>query len=136
MTDVVITAANVVKGAGAKTRTGIAGATITAGQVVYSDASDSNKLKLADSDGATALRTPVGIALHGAASGQPLTYQYEGLLTIGGTVAAGIIYVCSDTPGGLMPSDDLETGDYTTVMAIGQSTSVIKVQIVEGGVAV
>ena len=35
MTDLAITAANVVKGSGATYDTGVAGATITAGQLVY-----------------------------------------------------------------------------------------------------
>jgi hypothetical protein len=42
-----ITAANVLAGANAKKRTGVAGATITAGQTVYEDSTDSNKFKLA-----------------------------------------------------------------------------------------
>lgn len=135
MTDLVITAANVVPGTNAKKKTGTAGATITAGQTVYLDTSD-NKYKAYDADSATAaVRTLAGIALHGASNGQPLTIQYEGNITIGATVAAGVIYVGSDTAGGIMPAADIETGDYVTVIGIGISTTQIKMALIDSGVA-
>ncbi len=46
MADLSITAANVLRGSNARVETGIFGATVTAGQVVYRDASDNNKFKL------------------------------------------------------------------------------------------
>lgn len=135
MTDLVITAANVVPGTGAKKRTGTAGATITAGQTVYLDSSD-NKYKAYDADsGTAAVRTLAGIALNGASNGQPLTIQYDGNITIGATVAAGVIYVGSDTAGGIMPAADIETGDYVTVIGVGISTTQIKLTFIESGVA-
>ena len=135
MADLTITAANVVPGTGAKKRTGTAGTTITAGQTVYLDATD-NKYKLYDADSATAaVRALAGIALNGAANGQPLTVQYEGNITIGATVAAGVIYVGSDTAGGIMPAADIETGDYVTVIGVGISTTQIKLAFIESGVA-
>jgi hypothetical protein len=88
MADISITAASVVPSTNAVKRTGTAGATITAGQLVYKDASDSNKIKLADND-ASAAATVVGIALNGASSGQPITYaETDPELTIGATVAS------------------------------------------------
>ena len=53
MTDLVITAANVIAGTGARRALGTAGATITAGKVVYFDSSTS-KYKLADNNSGTA----------------------------------------------------------------------------------
>lgn len=135
MTDIVITAANVLPGSDAKKKTGTAGATITAGQTVYLDSSD-NKYKLFDADSATAAaRTLAGVALNGASNGQPLTVQYEGNITIGGTVVAGVTYVGSDTPGGIMPTADVETGDYVTVLGIGINTTQIRMKLIASGVA-
>lgn len=135
MADLSITAANVVAGSGAKKVTGVAGASITAGQVVYADASDSDKLKLADNDSATAaVRSPVGIALHAAASGQPLTYIAKGPVTIGATLAAGGVYSLSSTAGGICPVADIATGDYNTVLGVATSTTVLDVNIIESGV--
>jgi hypothetical protein len=134
--DIVVTSANVIKGTGAKTRSGIAGTTITAGQTLYKDTSDSDKYKLYDSDGATAIvRKLAGVSLHGASAGQPITLQYEGNITIGATVAAGTVYLGSDTPGGIRPNVDSNSGDYITVLGVGISTTEIYMKIVETTVA-
>jgi hypothetical protein len=134
MADISITAANVVPGSDAVRESGTAGATITAGQLVYLDTSDM-KFKLADANGAAALRVPNGIALNGASNGQPLSVQKGGDITIGGTMTAGIPYFLSDTPGGLCPLPDIGTGEYSCIVGIAKSTSVLAVNIQPSGVA-
>jgi len=131
-----ITAGSVVKGTGAKTTTGIAGASITAGQVVYLD-SATQKYQLCDADsGTAAARTAAGIALHAAAANQPLTVQTSGQITIGATVAPGVAYFTSATAGGVAPVADNTTGVYPTFLGFGISTTVIALDFVEAGVAV
>ena len=135
MADLTITAANVVKGANATTRDGIAGATITAGQVVYRDSAD-GKYKLADSNSATAaVRSSDGIALNGASDNQPIEVLTEGDITIGATLTAGVAYYLSDTPGGIAPVADVGSGEYSTIIGIAESASVLNVQIHESGAA-
>ncbi len=135
MADLVITAASVLPGASAKKINGTAGATITAGQVLYLD-SATNTLKLADNDSATAaVREPVGIALHAAASGQPLTYLSSGSITIGATTAVGVVYVLSSTAGGICPVADVGAGDYNSIIGIGTSVTAINVKIHSAGAA-
>jgi hypothetical protein len=126
MADLSITAANVLKSATAQVATGVAGASITAGQTLYVDAGDSNKLKLCMT---TSTRYAVaGIALHAAASGQPISYvTRDPEFTIGATVAVGIPYGVSDTAGGIAPMSDNGTGDYATFVGIGISTTKIAV---------
>jgi len=134
MTDITITATSVVPGANARTVDCIAGAAITAGQVVYLEASTST-VKLADCDSATAeVRSPLGIALNGAASGQPVEVLTSGNITIGGTVAASVPYFLSPTAGGICPLADVLTGDYGVFLGWGISTTAINVSIVECGV--
>lgn len=136
MADLVITAASVAAGAGSTRENGTAGASITAGQVVYKDASDSNKFKLADNDSATAaVRSVYGIALHAAASGQPLTVLTQGPITIGATTAVGEVYCLSSTAGGICPHADIGAGDYNTIIGIGTSTTVIDVKLHAAGAA-
>jgi len=136
MADLTITAANVLAGGAAIKETGIAGATITAGQTVYKDAAD-GKFKLADADSATAgIRALYGVALHGASNGQPLTVAKSGPVTIGATVIVGTTYVLSDTPGGIMPIGDLEAGDYVAHLGIATTAAIIDVAIKNSGVAV
>lgn len=134
MADLTITAANVVAVAG-KTVVGTAGATLTAGQVVYLDTATAS-YKLADNNsGTAAVRSPGGIALNAAASGQPVSVFQSGTITIGATLTGGVAYYLSDTPGGICPVADLVTGEYPTFLGIATSASVLKVAIVESGFA-
>jgi len=136
MTDLVITAANVLSGSGAKITHGTAGATVTAGQTVYRDPTDS-KYKLADNNSATAaVRSVDGFALHASLAGQPLAVHESGPLTVGATMTAGTVYVLSDTPGGVQPTTDLGSGEYPTILGIATSTTVLNVNIQESGVAI
>lgn len=136
MADITITAASVVASGGNVIADCTAGATITAGQVVYLESS-SNTIKLADADSGTAeVRSPYGIALNGGASGQPVKVLRSGLVTIGATLTAGLAYYLSKTAGGICPVADIASGGYATVLGIATSTSVLKVNITESGVAV
>jgi len=131
MVDITVTAANVASGANAKVTHGTAGATITAGQVVYYDAASTAKWLLADTDSATsAVRVPQGIALNGASSGQPIAVQTDGQITIGATIAAGVAYYLSGTPGGICPVADVAADDYPAIIGIGVSTAILDINIV------
>lgn len=135
MADLTITAANVVPGAGARITNGTAGATITAGQVVYLDPAD-NRFKLADCDNASAtIRAAFGIATHGAAAGQPLAVQTAGELAMGAILLAGVAYYLSPNAGGIAPVADIASGDNTVIVGMAKSTSVLTVGIVASGAA-
>lgn len=134
MADISITAANVVAGSNSTREQGTAGAAITAGQWVYRDAN--GKYQLADSNSGTALaRTPRGVALNNAAANQPLTIAKGGDVTIGGTLTAGVAYYLSDTPGGMCPVADVGSGEYSCILGIASSASVLKIDIQASGVA-
>lgn len=132
MSDISITAANVLKGTNAVTENGHAGETITAGQAVYLDAT-TNKYKLADANGAAALRVPRGIALNGASDGQPLQVQTRGSIAIGATLTAGVTYYLSSDPGGICPLADVGSGEYVCIIGIATSTSVLALGINASG---
>lgn len=91
-----------------------AGATLAAGQMVYRDASDSNKIKLADANGTSAVADAHGLAAAAASTGQPVIILRKGTFTVGATVAVGTRYVLSATAGGVCPEADLVTNDYVT----------------------
>lgn len=132
MVDLVITAASVLPGTdteGAQFEAGIAGASITAGQPVYLD-STTNTYKLADNnDTSAALSVVRGIALHAAATGQPLKIQTRGPITIGATVASGSVYVLSATAGGIAPVADLATGNRCTILGVGLNGSTTRINL-------
>jgi hypothetical protein len=135
MADLSVTAANVVKGSTAEVKDGIAAVTITAGQVLYADASDGFKLKLAQCDTTAAEAAVVGIALNGGSANQPIRYITRGKYNPGGTVTIGIIYALSAAAGAIAPNADLTTGNRVTVLGIGTTASEIDVQIHVSGVA-
>lgn len=135
MADISITPASVIKGTSGQPQSGIAGATITAGQALYIDTADSNKLKLADADGTSPANVVAGIALHASLAGQPIAYDVsDSAFQFGGTVLAGDTIWLSDTPGGVTKTfSDLEAGDAVVVLGVATSTTVINLSIVAGG---
>lgn len=129
MADLVITAANVVPGAGAQFLTRNAGATITAGQVVYSDV---NSLwQLSKANGTAAQKAMAGIALANASLNQPLIVQTAGQITIGATVVAGtgVYFMSGNNAGGIAPFADVGAGWLVWLLGIAISTTVINLQL-------
>lgn len=134
MADLSITAASVVKGSGATVEQGTAGATITAGQVVYKAAA-TGKYGLADCDSATAeVKVPRGIALNGASDGQPLAIVRAGDVTIGATLTPGTAYYLSPVAGGICPLADVASGDNVVLLGLAKSASVLALDIQVSGV--
>lgn len=135
MTDISITAANVVAGGNAAKESGVAGETVAAGKAVYR-ASATRKWMLADSNSGTAeARRAVGIALNTASLNQPLTVQKAGDITIGATVTAGTAYYLSDAPGGICPLADVGSGESVCLLGLAKSTTVIAIDIQFPGVS-
>lgn len=136
MADLTITAASVLAYADVTPIDGILGATLTAGQAVYIDTSDSNKLKAADCDSSSTTATVAGILLTGGGSGQPCKYAKSGEITIGATVTVGEIYVLSGNAGGIAQEGDLASGDYVSVIGVGTTAARIRVNLLNSGVQV
>lgn len=134
MADMTVTAANVALVSGSTERV-TAGATITAGQVVYKDTTDANKYKLAINTSVAAAAAG-GIALNGASDDQPLVVQTGGTIAPGGTVTVGEIYVVSGSAGRIAVEADNGSGEYVTVLGVGVSSSRIDLSINASGVAV
>jgi hypothetical protein len=133
MSDLTITAASVAAGTNAtKANQYLAGASITQGKSVYVDTTD-NTVKLADAD--AVISGVVGVALNAASSGQPVTFQQYGNITIGATVATGTAYYVSATAGGICPESDLASGDFPHFLGFATSTTVIALDPKACGVA-
>lgn len=141
MADVTVTAANVLASANAVKHTGIAGTTITAGQTLYKNSADNNRLYLADADASPQAADCVGVAIHGAAAGQPITYTDDDPdFTPGATLslsaaADGGVYVLSGTPGGFAPIGDMAAGDYPVILMVAKSTTKAVLKIVKSTAA-
>ena len=136
MADLSVVASSVLTAGGFPTTvTGTAGATITAGQVVYFDAA-AGKYKLAQADSADT-DSVVGIAAHGASDGQPIQIITGGKVTLGATLTVGSIYVLSaGTAGGIAPVGDLAASEYVSILGVAQDTSTMLLGILNSGAAV
>src|SRR5258705_6368877 len=132
MTDISITAANVVGSGSATRETMTAGVAVTAGQAVYLD-SATNTYKLSDSN-LVGAKTCRGIALNSAAASQPLTIQKNGTITIGGTLVKGTTYCQSTTPGGICPQADITTAGDLVILGVATSATVLSLNIQNTGV--
>ena len=139
MSDVIVTAASVVA---ANSNTviarGTAGATVTAGQAVWADPSASYQVKPAVATNVTQATSTVGIALNGAAVGQPIAYATAGDVTFNNAFVAATVYVLSGAnAGGIAPSADLDSSsntNYGTVLGISTSATNLRVGLISSGV--
>ena len=134
MADLTITAGDIIPTSNTVIASGTAGAAITAGQPLYADASDGNKLKpAAHTNAATA--NVVGIAINSAPGiGQPVDYAVSGSLAMGTILASRTVYVLGSAAGKIAPAADLSASEFGTVLGISSSTSNLKVGIVASGV--
>lgn len=122
--DVTVTAANFQPGAGAKFHTGIAGASITAGQLIAISPS-TGRFVLADANDVNLCQV-IGISAHASINGQPLAVVwYADNLICGASLSmTNPVYVLSGTPGGIAPTADLSAGGmYPAVVIIAASVS-------------
>jgi len=139
MAAISITAANVQASSAATLRKEYnAGATITAGQAVYLNAS--NVWVLADSDAAglgNAIDSLIGIATNGASTGQPLTVcTADTAFTLGGTMTNGKAIYLFTTPGAVSEADIPTTAAYPVVLGVAKSTTVMNLRPVASGVVI
>ena len=139
MADLTITASQVLASTGAVVSNGMAGATITAGQPLYKDSTDSNKIKLAVATSSAAADC-VGIALHAALSGQPIQYQTAGTITLGAAAAPtkAMRYTLSGSAGGIAPdvdADDVVSGEFATYLGTADASNGLLMSIHASGVA-
>lgn len=134
MADVTIAGTSLTASTGAVLNTGIAGASITVGQPLYKDSTDSNKLKVADSNVSAAEAAVVGIAMAGGSTGDTITYITSGDVNLGATLGVGTSYYLSETAGGIQPQADLTTGEYVTFLGIGITAALLRVKICVSGI--
>ncbi len=113
----------------------VCGETLAAGDLVYKDTDDSNKMKLAVNSSITAAKV-AGVMLTGGADGQPGKMQKVGELDMGGTLVVGTVYVLSSTAGDMEPYGDLSAADYVTIIGVAKTASNFKLSIIPSGVVV
>lgn len=100
---------------------------ITAGQLVYVYDASAKTLKLADANDTSATAVVYGVAMNGAAIGQPVRVLRKGRYAPGFTGAASTIVILSGTAGGLAPTADIVTGWRAVVIGVMPAASQLTV---------
>ncbi len=131
MADLVITAADVQAQGGAGRSQKVAAATIAAGDALVADA---NAQAILADDSTAALAAVIGIALHGASSGQPIEYQTGGRIDIGATLDIGKHYVLS-TAGGIAPVDDIAGGEFASYIGWAEDAQFLRLSLLAADAA-
>lgn len=136
MTDISVTPANVVPGAGSLVKTATAGEAITAGKSVVINP-DTKKLMLADNDSATAyVKGAAGVSVNSAALNQPCSYITDGPYAAGAALTKGETYCVSGTAGGICPRADVTTGDDLIIIGVALDTANIHVGLRDTGITI
>lgn len=130
MADLSVTAANVIASNSAVIDRGYSfGATITAGQAVYLDTTQSPpRWELLDIDantvGTNTIATLRGISLNGGSDGQPADVCIKDPdFTPGATLTNGLAVYGSTTAGGITTADIPTTNAYPVILGLTKSTS-------------
>ena len=95
----------------------------TGGTYMLADCTDTAKDEIA------------GIAVTGNASSAYGNIATGGTIDLGATLTVGERYYLS-TGGNIMPSGDLTTGDYVSLLGIATSTSLLQLSFINAGVQV
>jgi hypothetical protein len=107
---------------------------VSVGQtLVYS----TDKYVLADANASAVLAAGEGIAITpGVNNGYGLMATGGSIILVGATLAVGKTYVVSDTAGGIMPIDDLSSGDYSTILGTASTATQLDLNIRASGAQV
>lgn len=111
------------------------GATISAGQPVYKNASNKYLLADADSSETTAAATAIAVT-PGVADGYGVVASSGPVVLVGTTMSVGETYLVSPTAGGIMPNADKATDDYITRLGTASTTTQLDLSITATGIQV
>lgn len=130
MAAISVTAANVLASSAAVIRREYAaGATVTAGQLVYLNASNAWALVDIDANLGCGVADLRGITLNGASTGQPVAVCTNDTAFVpGGTLSNGLVVFGSVTAGGITFADIPGANAYPVVVGIAKSTTVLNLQ--------
>ena len=111
----------------------LAAEAIAAGQLLYKYSA--TQVKLAKNDGTADEKVLFGMAMQSVASGQSVEVGV-GKITINSVATVGEIYLLSSNYGGVMPADDLGSGDTTSIAGFGALATELDIQPLNSGYAI
>jgi hypothetical protein len=134
MADLTQTPANVRVTSSTQLKRVTAGETVSPGMTAYRKAADGEYYKGIATSAATA--NVEGIFVGYADDGDDVYIATADNIDLGATLAVGSIYVVSNTAGAIMPSSDLSSGEFSTILGVATTTGNLKLAINVSGVAI
>jgi hypothetical protein len=131
MADVSFTATGILAASG-RQLTLTAGATITAGQVLYADSTDTDKLKPANAATSSATAAALYFALANCADEQRipvLAIEPGSVLTCNGLTAGEVYVLSGNTSGSVAPAADLTAASTWRGVVVGVATSTTSLKL-------
>jgi len=111
------------------------GTTISAGQPVYLDSTDSNKAKLADNNASTATAVVKGVAVTpGVSGGYGYVATSGSIILVGTTMGVGQTYCLGATAGTIVDEGDIATGNNLSRIGSGATTEQMDLDITNTGI--
>ena len=108
------------------------GATIAAGDSIVRSG---EKYVLSDANASAALAAAEGIAVTpGVDNGWGIMAFGGPIILVGATLAIGTRYLASDTAGKIMPDTDLSSGEWSTLLGTGATTTQLNLLIDASGI--
>lgn len=110
------------------------GATISVSQPLYLDSTDGEH-KIADANFSATTAKAKGLAITpGVDAGYGLIATKGSVILVGTTMAVGTSYYVGPTPGEIIPSADLTTGDIVTLLGTAASATQLDLDINATGI--
>ena len=110
------------------------GATIAAGVPLYQDSAD-GEYKIADANASALTAAAKGIAITpGVDAGSGIVAKGGAIILVGTTMAVGETYYVGPTPGEIIPSADVTTGDRVTVLGTASTATQLDLNIRATGI--
>lgn len=126
MADLTITPASVALSSDTSYAVVQVGEAVTQGQPGYLNSSDT-KYYRADANDTSAKAVASGIFMSPAATDGYALFAVGGHVNLGATLTVGQVYVVSTNVGGIAPYSDLGTGHYVTILGIGITSALLKI---------
>lgn len=110
-------------GVGTPTQSMTAGESLSAGDLVYINTSDSNKVYKADADAVA--KAAIGYVLTSGTSNNPVTVYLEGINDQLSGLTVGLMYYLSATAGGVTTTKPSTAGQIVQYVGVAISTSAL-----------
>lgn len=133
MADVSKTPANLRVVSDVQGRRVLFGESVSPGDTIYLKTSDRKYYKAINTSLENSTCKGIAIGYGGADTYGYIVSEPGSVVNVGATLTQGTIYVVSSTAGGMAPEADIGSGEYVTILGVGDSSGQLQLNIVATG---